>query len=40
MSQYKIITDGREKVLVYGGERIKILINESELEKKVKELSI
>ncbi len=38
MSQYEIISEGGEKILLYGGERIKILIPESELEEKIKEL--
>ena len=38
MSQYEIITKDKEKILVYGGERIKVLIAESELQDKVKEL--
>ncbi len=38
MSQYEIITEGKEKILVYGRERIKVLITESDLQDKVKEL--
>jgi hypoxanthine phosphoribosyltransferase len=38
MSQYKIITEDKEKILLYGGEKIKVLITESELRDKVKEL--
>jgi hypoxanthine phosphoribosyltransferase len=38
MSQYKIKKEGKEKILLYGGEKIKVLIAESELKDKVKEL--
>jgi hypoxanthine phosphoribosyltransferase len=38
MSQYEIKKEGKEKILLYGGEKIKVLINESELQDKVKEL--
>jgi hypoxanthine phosphoribosyltransferase len=38
MDQYKILTEDGEKVLLYGGERIKVLIQEKDLKKKVKEL--
>ena len=38
MSQYKIIDENGEKILIYGGEKIRVLIEESDLKKKVKEL--
>jgi len=38
MSEYRIINEGGEKILVYGDKRIKVLIDESTLKKKVKEL--
>jgi hypoxanthine phosphoribosyltransferase len=38
MIQYEIKKEGKEKILLYGGEKIKVLITESELQDKVKEL--
>lgn len=38
MSKYRIINKDKEKILVYDNERIKVLIDEPTLEKKVKEL--
>jgi hypoxanthine phosphoribosyltransferase len=38
MIQYEIKKEGKEKILLYGGEKIKVLIAESELKDKVKEL--
>ena len=38
MNQYQIVTEDKEKILLYGGEKIKVLITESELKDKVREL--
>ncbi|HAJ94902.1 MAG TPA: hypoxanthine phosphoribosyltransferase [Actinobacteria bacterium] len=38
MSKYRIIDEGGKKILVYDNERIKVLIDEPALKKKVKEL--
>ena len=38
MSRNRLITKGGEKVLLYGGKRIKVLINEKSLKERVKEL--
>lgn len=38
MNEYKIIDENGTKILIYDNERIKVLIDEAALKKKVKEL--
>ena len=40
MSQYKIITEYKEKILIYGDKRIKVLIDDTSLKRKVKDLGV